>query len=129
MTLLNADDRDLNRMVSLKKLAPYRTDRSLKLTWRQLEDLKRDRHRQRQADRSIKQTTGSQPQSTSRRNQRKEMPQADSWTRPDRSACEQIEPTNTIRKVAELDVNQEDFPKAKKRRRQKKKANVQGDSC
>lgn len=38
------DDSKLCSMVSLKRLAPYRTDRGLKLTWRQLQERKQEKY-------------------------------------------------------------------------------------
>ena len=47
-SILQLQDRELNSRVSLKRLAPYRTDRNLQMSWSQLKAMGAQRHSQRQ---------------------------------------------------------------------------------
>lgn len=47
--ILNTDDKELQKRVSIKQLAPYRTDRNLKMTWQQLSNERGARFRRKQA--------------------------------------------------------------------------------
>jgi hypothetical protein len=46
--ILNTDDKELQKRVTIKQLAPYRTDRNLKQTWQQLQKARNARHRRKQ---------------------------------------------------------------------------------
>lgn len=46
--ILNAEDKDLNRKISIKQLTPYRTDRNLTSSWQDIQRDRNARHRRRQ---------------------------------------------------------------------------------
>lgn len=47
--ILATDDSELQKRVSIKQLAPYRTDRNLKISWQDLQKTRNARFRRKQA--------------------------------------------------------------------------------